>query len=203
MELLDVIKARKSVRYYDADVKIARTEIEQMIAEAALAPSGNNIQPWRVVAVENQEVKEQLKKAAFGQQQVADAPVVFAFFAKKDAYKSVDAIYEMAVEAGYMTAEAKEQGIENMLTFYGNANPALVERNVVVDTSLFAMQMMLVVKNHGYDSVPMSGFSSQEISKVLGMDDSFIPIMILPVGKAIKPAHNTVRLSVKDITTFI
>ncbi len=203
MELLDVIKARKSVRYYDKEVKITREEIRQMIEEAALAPSGNNIQPWRIVAIEDQATKEALKGAAFGQQQVADAPVVFAFFAKKDAYKSVDVIYEMAVQAGYMTKEAKEQGLENMLTFYGNANAALVERNVIVDTSLLAMQMMLVVKNHGYDSVPMSGFNSAEISKVLGMDDSMIPIMILPVGKALKPAHDTVRLTVEDITTFI
>ncbi|MGL5042556.1 MAG: nitroreductase family protein [Culicoidibacterales bacterium] len=202
MELLDVLKSRKSVRYYDSEVKISEVEIKAMLAEALTAPSGNNLQPWHVVVVQNPEIKEQLKQASYGQKQVTDAPVVFAFFANTLGYKNAGSIYELAVAAGFMTADAKVKGLENMLAFYGKADKVLVERNAVVDTSLLAMQMMLVVKNHGYDSVPMSGFDSAKVSKILALNETMIPVMILPVGKAIQAAHQTVRLSVDEVATF-
>ncbi|GBU11031.1 NAD(P)H nitroreductase [Erysipelotrichaceae bacterium] len=203
MEFKEIIKTRKSVRYFDQTKNITKGEIVVMLEEAMRAPSGNNLQPWRVFAVTNKVVKEQLKAAAFGQTQVTEAPVVFVFFAKKDGYKSAGAVYDLAIEAGFMTAEAKAKGLENMLAFYENAAPEIVERNAVVDTSLLAMQMMLVVKDHGYDSVPMSGYNSAKIAEVLGVGPELVPIMMLPVGVAAKKAHDTIRFAAEEVTIFI
>ncbi len=50
MELIDVIKSRRSVRNYKSE-KIPRDILANIIDCARLAPSANNIQPWEFIVV--------------------------------------------------------------------------------------------------------------------------------------------------------
>ena len=45
-------------------ISVPRQKIERLIALAASAPSGANKQPWHFVAVQNPEVKRQIRLAA-------------------------------------------------------------------------------------------------------------------------------------------
>lgn len=54
----DIIKNRRSIRTYDADVKISKEEMEAILTDAMRAPSSVNMQPWRFVVVESQKVKK-------------------------------------------------------------------------------------------------------------------------------------------------
>lgn len=203
MELLEAIKTRKSVRSYDPAVTIPTAEIEKILNLALLAPSGNNLQPWKVVVIRNQEIKNKLKGAAFGQEQVAEAPVVFALLGDRNGHHAAKKIYDLAVAAGFMTQEAKVEGLSKLEALYGSLDMNKIERKAIIDTSLLAMNLMLVVKEFGYDSVPMCGYNPTEVSNILELPDNLFPIMLLPVGKAQKPAHNTVRLALDDVVRFI
>jgi len=55
MELKAAIEARTSVRIF-SDEKIDLKDIREMVRMAGLAPSVNNYQPWRYIAVLNQEL---------------------------------------------------------------------------------------------------------------------------------------------------
>ena len=55
MELKAAIEARTSVRIFN-DEKIDLKDIREMVRMAGLAPSVNNYQPWRYIAVLNQEL---------------------------------------------------------------------------------------------------------------------------------------------------
>ena len=59
-EFFDVIKGRKSVKYFDPNVKIEREEIIEMLNEANIAPSSCNLQPWRYIVVDTPEGKEEV-----------------------------------------------------------------------------------------------------------------------------------------------
>ena len=43
----DVVLNRKSVKVFDEQVKIPRSEMDEMIQKATKAPSSVNMQPWR------------------------------------------------------------------------------------------------------------------------------------------------------------
>ena len=59
-DFFDVIRNRRSVKYYDESVKIPREEILEMLDEANIAPSSCNFQPWRYIVVDTPEGKEKL-----------------------------------------------------------------------------------------------------------------------------------------------
>ncbi len=61
--LLAERRARRSCRYF-SDKPVPRELIERLVAVANTAPSGANCQPWRFVAVDDPEVKREVRVAA-------------------------------------------------------------------------------------------------------------------------------------------
>ena len=61
MELMDIIKTRKSVRKY-LTKSIPREDIIKCIEAARLAPSAENVQPWRFIVIDDPNVKNDFVK---------------------------------------------------------------------------------------------------------------------------------------------
>jgi len=57
------LSTRRSLREF-SDAPVPRQTIERLIALAASAPSGANKQPWHFVAVQDPEIKRQIRAAA-------------------------------------------------------------------------------------------------------------------------------------------
>lgn len=75
MNVLDVIKNRRSVRQYDS--RPIPLELMQRMKDALrLAPSASNCQPWKFVMVEDPALKQKITIAARNQKFIAEAPVL-------------------------------------------------------------------------------------------------------------------------------
>ena len=59
--ILDTIRNRRSVRYFKPD-PVSKELIEKVIEAGNWAPSAGNLQPWRFVILEDEQVKNRLKK---------------------------------------------------------------------------------------------------------------------------------------------
>ncbi len=75
-ECLNQIRSRRSIRKFSSEL-IDEGDIMDIVKTGYSAPSAGNRQPWRVVIVNDQDVKDQLSNAAGGQTFMAKAPVVF------------------------------------------------------------------------------------------------------------------------------
>lgn len=62
--ILETIAARSSVRAFTGQ-KLSAGQLELLTDAALAAPSGMNNQPWRVVAVTNEELLKDIEKACF------------------------------------------------------------------------------------------------------------------------------------------
>ncbi|WP_312115790.1 nitroreductase family protein [Brevibacillus reuszeri] len=196
---LDVITERRSVRHYDPNVKISRDEIKEMLKEATLAPSSSNLQPWRFLVIDDQELKEKLLPIAFNQQQVVQASAIIAILGDYEGYKAAETIYTKAVSAGFMNEEVKSSLIQNINSRYSNRAREIIKEIALVDGGLVAMQFMLVAKARGYDTVPMGGYNTDKFKEAFDITDRYVPIMLIALGKAAQPGHPTVRLDIDDI----
>ena len=64
MEFLDLVKQRQSVRSYDPLHPVDRAKLESCIEAVRLAPSACNAQPWKLVVVDDPELKTRVAAAA-------------------------------------------------------------------------------------------------------------------------------------------
>ncbi len=88
MTVSEVIQRRRSVRKF-LDKPVEREKIEACLEAARLAPSADNVQPWRFVVVDDPEGRERLGEAAFtgvyrACRFAARAPVVVVILAHPD-----------------------------------------------------------------------------------------------------------------------
>ncbi|WP_306489674.1 nitroreductase family protein [Anaerococcus octavius] len=200
----DIVFNRHSVREFDKDYKIEREEMLQILEEATKAPSSVNLQPWRFVIVESDEGKDKLRPIIkFNTKQNDSSSAMILIFGDMKCYEKTDEIYSQAVEAGYMNEDDKNKSVELFNQVYKSFSKEEMNDVVKIDSSLAAMQLMLVARAHGYDTNPIGGFKKDQLAEAFGLDsDRYVPVMIVAIGKAAYTAHKSPRLDVKDITDF-
>jgi nitroreductase len=69
-------QSRSSVREYEND-PLTEEDVAFILKCASSAPSAGNLEAWDVVVVTDEETKGALAEAAFGQEHVERAPVIF------------------------------------------------------------------------------------------------------------------------------
>jgi len=75
MDLMDAIKTRRSIRKYKP-APVPESVVKEVLNAARLAPSADNAQPWKMIAVRDEQTKVKLAAASNGQKFIAQAPLV-------------------------------------------------------------------------------------------------------------------------------
>ncbi|MCS7464909.1 nitroreductase family protein [Paenibacillus doosanensis] len=198
----DVVRERRSVRHYDPSVRLTHEQIKELLQEAALAPSSSNVQPWRFLVIETEELKAKLLPIAFNQSQVTEAAAVIAVLGDTEGYKKADEVYGEAARRGFMPEDRAQSFAERTISMYGALPKEILHKIIHTDGGIVSQQLMLVARAHGYDTVPMGGYDAAKLKEAFGISDRYIPIMLIALGKAAEPGHPTTRLPIDDITFF-
>ncbi len=201
----NIMLNRKSIKVFDENTKIERSEMLEMINKAVSAPSSINMQPWRFVVVDTPKGKSMLEPLVmFNTRQNQTSSAMVVLFWDMKCYEKAETILDNTLEKGLINKEMKEQFLSSYVPMYENMPKEAMNDIVKVDTSLAAMQLMLVARYHGYETNPIGGFDREKIAEVLGLDtERYVPVMIIAIGKQNYKPHDTIRLDAQDITTFL
>jgi len=198
-----VMHDRKSVRKYESDFKIPQSELEELLVEATTAPSSSNLQPWRFLVIQDEEVKKELRLIANNQEQVETASAIIAVLGDTEMYNNAEEVYTKNFELGYMDEATKNMMIENSLKLYPNLPKEILKNIATFDAGLISMQIMLLAKDMGYDTVTMGGFNKEAFAERFELTDNLVPIVLIAIGKAAASAYGSSRLALNDIAKFI
>lgn len=83
MELIDVIKNRRSVRRYQ-DKPVPKNVLEEILDCARLAPTGANGQKWLIGCITDKKLLQQVAGATLYGKFIKDTPACFAVFGVSD-----------------------------------------------------------------------------------------------------------------------
>ena len=201
-EFFDVIKGRKSVKYFDPNVKIKREEIIEMLNEANLAPSSCNLQPWRYIVVDTSEGKEKLGSANYNKIQNDTSAAMIIVLGDLNHYGKFDEIYGEAVEKGYMTEEVKDGFEKGMGPQLENLPTDKNREGVYFDCGLWTMQFANIAYAKGYDTNIIGGFVREKVAELFELEENLIPVMLIALGKKEKDARPTVRMKAENLVRF-
>ncbi len=108
------ITKRYSVRSYE-NRAVEKEKLDRVLEAARIAPSARNLQEWRFVVVQDEELRKQMMVAANNQPFVAEAPVVIACCATNPDYVMRCGQYaypiDVAIAIDHMTLQAIEEGL--------------------------------------------------------------------------------------------
>lgn len=182
MNTLETIESRRSIKHFDPSHRMPAADLAELVRLTKLAPSSFNMQNYRFVAVQDQELKAQIRAAAWDQAHASEASVLFIMCADLNAH-NIDPklIWGHAPQAvqdilGPMTAP-----------FY-NGNDRLIRDEAVRSSALAGMTLMLAAHAMGYDSCPMIGFDAAAVGKLINLPADHMVSFMIPVGKKTKDA---------------
>lgn len=118
-------------------------------------------------------------------------------------YKNVDRIYRMNVEAGFMDQATNERMDDYTMNSYPNAPKETRVSIANFDAGLVSMQLMLIAKSKGYDTVTMGGFNKQQFIEKFDVPERYVPIVLIAIGKSAGPSFQTTRLPLNEVAKFI
>ncbi len=116
MDLLEAIRSYRPCRQYSTK-PIPPEKLKAVLSAARLAPSQNNLQPWRFVVVQDDEQKRLLARACTRSRLVAEAPVaIVAFTVEEDIPVTVGGFIsayplDVAVAVDHLRLAATAEGL--------------------------------------------------------------------------------------------
>lgn len=206
MDVIRAIKERRSINFFEPGKDLPDDRIRELLELASLAPSSMNLQPWRVIVVNDAERKKDLRKCAFDQPKVEEASAVLIMVADPQSVEeNLGKVLGSWVELGYMKPEAVEtyQGLAGKL--YGTEDSLTRRYFAVKNTSLYAMNIMIAARGLGLETHPMDGFDEDAIKKTFRIPEDKIVPMLIAVGylkSGITLLPRAYRKTFEDFVTF-
>ncbi len=183
-QIIDSLNWRYATKLFDNTKKLSDSQLEGLLTAVQLAPSSFGLQPYKVVVVEDQAVKEQLKVAAYGQVQLTDASHIFVFAIEKNYNAThVDTFIENIAKTRNVTVEDLKGYADVMKGTVGsrseveldiwNSRQAYIALGVLLETAALSK----------IDACPMEGFDNNKFNEILGLDAKNLhAVAIAPVG---------------------
>jgi nitroreductase len=188
---------RRSVRKY-SDTPVTDAELRTLLELAGRAPSAFNLQPWRFIVVRDAALKDQLKSAAFNQQQVAAAPVVIVLYADmEDAMANLEAILNPG-----LTSEQKQATIQRLQTSFGAMS--IEERAIWANaqSNIALGYLLLISQSEGFATSPMLGFQPDKVKALLNIPAHATITALVALGHAADDGYASHRLDLDRIADF-
>ncbi len=184
MNLIDKLRWRYATKKFDPERRVSDRDLECLKEAVRLSVSSFGIQPYKVIIIENKEIRTELFKASMGQQQIADASHLFVFCNyTRDYDRQVDDYIQKIIDTqGSRSTELRNYG-ESVKDSIRKKDPE--ERKVWAEkqTYLALNNLLIACAELKIDACPMEGFDKEAYNQILGLDEQGLNAnLIAPVG---------------------
>jgi len=182
MEFKDILIKRRAINFFDPNRNVDDKTIREILGEAVKAPSSFNLQPWKVIVFRDPEQKAKLKKLAFDQPKIVEAPVVLMILGDRSGWQAGCKTFE-DLFSNTMPPEKREWFENTTKALYGTSDmssQAFANKNA----GLFAMSVMYAASDKGLHTHPMDGFDHEGVRNAFNIPDNYWIPMLIAVGHA-------------------
>ena len=182
MDVKTAIQARRAIKQFDPRHDMTQAEIDELLSLTLLSPTAFNIQHWRFVLVREEQLRKQIRAAAWDQAQVTDASLLVILCADLDAWcKQPERYWQNA------SSDVRDFIVPAIDNYYREREQ--VQRDEAMRSCGIAAQtLMLAAKSMGYDSCPMDGFDYEAVGQLINLPEDHIIAMFVAIGKGTKDA---------------
>ncbi|MCF6293128.1 MAG: nitroreductase family protein [Robiginitomaculum sp.] len=194
MKTIEAIQSRRSVKHFDATHRMTADDANKILSLAMLSPTAFNIQNWRFVVVDDNDLRRKIREASYDQSQVTDTSLFIILCADLKAWEKKP--------ERYWENSPKEVQAFMLPTIdgYYRDNEQVQRDEAMRSCGIAAQTIMLTAKSLGYDSNPMDGFDFEKVAQLICLPDDHIITLFVAIGKATKAAWpRTGQLGVEDV----
>lgn len=183
MALLDSLHRRYATKKFDASKKVSADDLSTLLEAIRLSASSYGLQAYKVLVVENEAIRKQLRAASWDQSQITDASQLLVFavetnFGEAGVDRFVDTIaktrnVDAASLSGYaaMMKGSFKRPKEEILAWLTKQVYIALGFGLVAAAEL------------NIDACPMEGFDTAQYDQILGLEEKGLhAAVIMAVG---------------------
>lgn len=184
MDFIQALNWRYAVKKMNTK-KITEEKLQKIIESISLAPTSLGMQPFDIIVIKNQELKNKLLPIAYNQSQIIDCSELIVFCAWINQYEEKANQYIQNIQdIRKVTEESLEVFKSNILKFLGKLNDEeklIWSKNQAYIALGVALSACAVEK---IDSTPMEGFDSQKLDELLELPSQNLKsVVMLALGE--------------------
>jgi nitroreductase len=162
---------RYATKKFDTTKKVSEKDLEVLKEAIRLSASSFGLQPYRVLIIENPELRAKLQGASWGQAQIVEAShlIVFANITNFGD-QEVDSYFDNLINTREIEMEAV-QGYKDFVKNFVNTLPVDAKNIWTSKQTYIALSNLLnAAAELKIDVTPMEGFEPQKYNEILGLD---------------------------------
>ena len=162
---------RYATKKFDATKKIATEDLEILKEAIRLSSSSYGLQPYKVLIVENPELRAKIQPAAWGQSQIVEAShlIVFANETNVDD-NTIDSFLQNISETRNTPIEALSGYGDFMKSKISTLDTEVKNVWTAKQTYLALGNLLNAAADLKIDATPMEGFVPAQVNEILGLD---------------------------------
>ncbi|SFA87237.1 Nitroreductase [Flavobacterium swingsii] len=162
---------RYATKKFDATKKVSKTDLETLKEAIRLSSSSYGLQLYKVIIVENPEIRAELQPAAWGQSQIVDASHLIIFANQTNIGETeIDSYLENVSKTRNMPIDALS-GYGDFMKGKINTLPEEAKNIWTAKQTYLALGNLLnAAAELKIDVTPMEGFDPTQFNQILGLD---------------------------------
>lgn len=171
MSLIENLQWRHAVKAYDPAKRVSEENIDKIVEAARLAPTSSGLQPFKVIVVEDQKVKEQLAEGALNPDCMRDASHII-IFAAWDRYteERIDKVYDFTTDERGLPRGRFSSYTDKLKSIYLNQPAELNFAHAARQTYIALGLALAQAAELKVDTTPAEGFVNEVIDRVLELE---------------------------------
>jgi len=175
---------RYATKKFDASKKISKKDLETIKEAIRLSTSSYGLQPYKVLIIENPQLRAKLQPAAWNQSQIVDASHVIVFANNINFGDSeIDSfINKLSKKRNVEVVSIK--GYSDFMKMKINALTMDEKKNWTSKQTYLALGNLInIAAELKIDVTPMEGFEADKVNEILGLNELGLNAsLIAPIG---------------------
>lgn len=170
MSLIENLNWRHAVKAYDSNKKVSEEQLNKIIEAARLAPTSSGLQPFKLLVIKDQAIKEKLAEGALNPDCMRDCSHVLIFAAwDKYTAERIDSVYDFTTDQRELPRGRFDSYTTKLKEIYLNQPSEMNFAHAARQTYIALGLALAQAAELRVDSTPAEGFSNEVVDRVLNL----------------------------------
>lgn len=182
-KIIEKLNRRYATKSFDENKKVSSADLEIIKESFRLTPSSFWLQPWKLIIVENQELKNKLVEHSWGQEQVANCSELLVLSRPSDFWdKNIDDYLDDVVSTRWGSRNDLEWYEKMMKWFLSNMSSEKKDIWAIKQVYIALWNLITVCAEMDIDSCPIEWFISEKYDEILWLKEKWLTsVVVLPI----------------------
>ncbi|MGV7208739.1 NAD(P)H-dependent oxidoreductase [Oxalobacteraceae bacterium A2-2] len=183
-DLLNKLQWRYATKKMDPAKAVPQEKVDRILEAVRLTASSSGLQPYEVIVVTNQAVREEIKPHAWNQGQVTDSSHLLVF-AAWDNYTAdrINQMFDLVNQERGFKNEGWENYRQMLLNTYPQRDAETNFQHAARQAYIGLGSALIAAAYEEVDSTPMEGFDPAKVDEILKLRERGLrSVVILPLG---------------------